>query len=74
MGIENGNLFFGENYTRCQSGIESFEVVYRTNGAAVEGLDDRNGHRRRVVGEGKVLVVEVHGPKVRGASAKPKDQ
>ena len=33
--------------------LKAFEVVYRTNGAAVEGLDDRNGLRRKVLGEGE---------------------
>ena len=33
--------------------LKALEIVYRANGAAVEGLDDRNGHRRKVVGEGK---------------------
>ena len=33
--------------------LKTLEIVYRTNGAAVEGLADRNGHRRKVVGEGK---------------------
>ena len=33
--------------------LKSLEIVYRTNGAAVEGVADRNGHRRKVVGEGK---------------------
>ena len=28
-------------------------IIYRPNGAAVEGLADRNGHRRIVVGEGE---------------------
>ena len=32
--------------------LKALEIVYRTNGAAVEGLADRNGHRRKVVGEG----------------------
>ena len=32
--------------------LEVLEIVYRANGAAVEGLADRNGHRRKVVGEG----------------------
>ena len=27
--------------------------MYRENGAAVEGLADRNGHMRKVVGKGK---------------------
>ena len=33
--------------------LKALEIVYRTNGAAVEGLADRNGHRRKGVGEGK---------------------
>ena len=48
--------------------LKALEIVYRENWAAVEGLDDRNGHRQKLVGEGKVSVGEVHGPKVRGAS------
>ena len=35
--------------------LKALEIVYRENGAAVEGLADRNGHRRKVVGEGKSL-------------------
>ena len=31
------------------------ESVYRENGAAVEGLADRNGHRKKVVGKGKIF-------------------
>ena len=49
--------------------LKALEIVYRENGAAVEGLADRNGHRRKVVGKGKRSDVEVHGPKVRVASA-----
>ena len=33
--------------------LKALEIVYLANGAAVEGLADRNGHRRKVVGEGK---------------------
>ena len=33
--------------------LKALEIVYRANGAAVEGLDDRNWHIRKVVGEGK---------------------
>ena len=33
--------------------LKALEVVYRANGAAVEGLADKNGHRRKVAGEGK---------------------
>ena len=33
--------------------LKELEIVYRTNGATVEGLADRNGQRRHLVGEGK---------------------
>ena len=33
--------------------LKALEIVYHTNGSAVEGLADRNGNRRKVVGEGK---------------------
>ena len=33
--------------------LKALEIVYRANGAAVEGLADRNEHRRKVVGQGK---------------------
>ena len=33
--------------------LKALEIVYRANGAAVKGLANRNGHRRKVVGEGK---------------------
>ena len=33
--------------------LKALEIVYRENGAAVEGLSDRNGHRRKVLGKGK---------------------
>ena len=32
--------------------FKALEIVYRANEAEVEGMDDRNGHRREVVGEG----------------------
>ena len=32
--------------------LKALELVYRVNGAAVEGLADSNGHRLKVVGEG----------------------
>ena len=35
--------------------LKALETIYRANGAAVEGLADRNGHRRKVVGEGKIF-------------------
>ena len=33
--------------------LKALEIFYRENGAAVEGLADRNGHRLEMVGEGK---------------------
>ena len=33
--------------------LKALEIVCLANGASVEGLADRNGHRRKVVGEGK---------------------
>ena len=33
--------------------LKALEIVYRANGAVVEGLADRNGHRWKVVGEGE---------------------
>ena len=32
--------------------LKVLEIVYRANRATFEGLVDRNGHRRKVVGEG----------------------
>ena len=33
--------------------LESLETVFCTNGAAVEGIADRNGNIRKELGEGK---------------------
>ena len=33
--------------------LKALEMVYHANGTAAEGLVDRNGHRRKDVGEGK---------------------
>ena len=33
--------------------LKTLEIVYRENESAVEGLADRNGHRRKVVGKAK---------------------
>ena len=33
--------------------LKVLEILYRENGAAVEGLADTNGHRSKVVGKGK---------------------
>ena len=37
--------------------LKALEIVYSANGAAVEGLAYSNGHRRKVVGEGKSVSV-----------------
>ena len=33
--------------------LKALEIFYLANGASVEGIADRNGHRRKVVGERK---------------------
>ena len=33
--------------------LKALEIVYRANGAAVEGIADRNGHKIKLVGKGK---------------------
>ena len=48
--------------------LKALEIVYRANGAAVEGISDRNGNRCKEVGEGKISVGEFHEPKVRVVS------
>ena len=35
--------------------LKALEIVYLANGAAAEGLADRNGHRQKVVDEGKCV-------------------
>ena len=35
--------------------LKALEIVYRINGAAVEGPSDRNGHTRKLLGEGESL-------------------
>ena len=36
-------------------GLKELEVVYCANGAAVEGLENINGHRKKEVGKGKIF-------------------
>ena len=36
--------------------LKALEIFYRTNGSTVEGLADRNGHRRKVLGEEKSVI------------------
>ena len=52
MGIEMGTPSLARIIQDVALALKAFEIVYRANGAAVEGLADRNGHRRKVVGEG----------------------
>ena len=33
--------------------LKTLEIVYHANGAAFEGMADKNGHRRKLVDEGK---------------------
>ena len=33
--------------------LKALEIIYSANGDAVQGLEDRNGHRHKLVGEGK---------------------
>ena len=49
--------------------LKALEIIYLANRDSVEGLADRSGNIWKLLGEGKMLVGEVHGPKVRGASA-----
>ena len=49
--------------------LKLLEIFYHENGDIVEALDDSNGHIWKVVGEGKKISWELHGPKLRGASA-----
>ena len=46
--------------------LKSLKSSYRTNGAAAEGVDDRNGHRQEVVGEGKSVSWGVTSTKGKG--------
>ena len=50
--------------------LKALEIVYRVNGAAVEGLADRNGHRQKVVGEGKSVSWGGAQTKVKGRECK----
>ena len=36
--------------------LKVLEIFYHANGAAVEGLADRNGNGRKVVVEGKIVI------------------
>ena len=36
--------------------LKLLEIFYRENGAAVECIADRNGHRRKVVDKGEIII------------------
>ena len=38
--------------------LKALEIFYHADGAAVEGLADRNIHTRKVIGEGKSVGLE----------------
>ena len=50
--------------------LKALEILYFENGAAVEGLADRNGHRSKVVGKGKS--VRCGGARTKGEGCKCK--
>ena len=50
--------------------LKVLEIVYRSNGAAVEGLADINGNRRKVVGEGNLVSWGVARTKGKGRECK----
>ena len=50
--------------------LMALEIVYRANGDTVEGLADSNGHRRKVVGEGKSVSWEGARTKGKGRECK----
>ena len=50
--------------------LKVLEIVYRRNGAEVEGMAVRNGHRRKLVGEGKIFSWGVARTKGKGRECK----
>ena len=48
-----GTPSLARNIQDVDLALKALEIVDHANGAAVEGLADRNGHRRKVVGEVK---------------------
>ena len=49
--------------------LKALGIVYLENGASVEVLADRNGHRRKVVGEGKSVSWGGARTKVKGGAS-----
>ena len=50
--------------------LKALEIFYRVNGDAVEGLADRNGHRQKLLGEGKGVSWGGTSTKVKGSKCK----
>ena len=50
--------------------LKALGIVYRANCAAVEGVAERNGHRRKEVGEGKRVIWGVARNKGKGRECK----
>ena len=50
--------------------LEVLLIVFRENGAAVEGLAGKNGHRSKQVGEGKIVICA--GARTKGEGCKYK--
>ena len=77
-------FFFRHNFNRslCKNiflvslhsvdlALKALEIFYLANGASVEGLADRNGHRRKVVGEGESVSWGVARTKSKGRECEP---
>ena len=50
--------------------LKALEIVFHANGDAVEVIADRNGHRRKVLGEGKSVSWVVAQTKGEGSKCK----
>ena len=55
MGFENGTTSSVRIIEDVDLELKALEIVYRSNGAAVEGLADRNWHRKKEVGKGEIV-------------------
>ena len=53
MGFKMGTPCLARIIQDVDLALKALEIVYHENGAAVEGIADRNGHRRKVLGKGK---------------------
>ena len=53
MGIKMGTPSSARIIEDVDLALKALQIVYLANGDAVEGLADRNGHKRKLLGEGK---------------------